>query len=474
MNRTHAHRHWPGPVHDLSRRDRERGAARHPAQFRGGEPCRVVVASCSRNGGLHHVGGDARRSTAGTDRCFVVPRWDHHAGWRPQSAVLTTAPGAPAGLNCGGRQRNLIALVSAAFQAKEGARHRDLDRHREHRYDDGPDTGRSAGGPVGFGAASSGNLPMGALVSSLTLVATSSRVTSGHAADLSGRCCSSLPLRCPGVCRSSGPRSAGRPDRVITGRRRRLRPDSSGAGRRSSNPMDRPCSRHSRPGHRDHLHGVLLVIWMLLICTQFTERARRCPERDRPDDPSVQLRPWPSCALVGHLVGRIGRVPHPGRAVHVDKMLLILIISEHRSSALVLVGLGLCGSGVALCRRVHRPNRADRGPRRATRPASWCSASARRSGSRFWAPSLAAWLSATRAVWARGARPGQRHVLAKIIIDVPIASACGSPALSIATRRDAEGGFKRHFGWRYNHQHWLSCFSPGAVVSGDVHTWAAA
>lgn len=128
--------------------------------------------------------------------------------------------------------------------------------------------------------------------------------------------------------------------------------------------------------------------------------------------------------LVGHLVGRIGaRVPILAGLCMLMLGLLMLIFSEHRSSALVLVGLGLCGSGVALCLTPITTVAMTAVPAERAGMASGIMSAQRAIGSTIGfavlGSVLAAWLSATLEPHLERAVPDpvQRHVLAEIIID---------------------------------------------------------
>ncbi|QUR68464.1 MFS transporter [Mycobacterium spongiae] len=90
---------------------------------------------------------------------------------------------------------------------------------------------------------------------------------------------------------------------------------------------------------------------MLLLTTQFLQNVRAYT----PTATGLMIFPFSAAVvlvspLVGNLVGRIGaRVLILAGLSALMMGLLTLIASEHRSWSLVLIGLGLCGVGVALC-----------------------------------------------------------------------------------------------------------------------------
>lgn len=93
------------------------------------------------------------------------------------------------------------------------------------------------------------------------------------------------------------------------------------------------------------------VYGMLLLTTQFLQNVRGYS----PEVTGLMILPFSAgvtivSPLVGHLVGRIGaRTPILVGLGALMLGLLTLIASGHRNPALVLVGLGLCGTGAALC-----------------------------------------------------------------------------------------------------------------------------
>ena len=93
------------------------------------------------------------------------------------------------------------------------------------------------------------------------------------------------------------------------------------------------------------------VYGMLLLTTQFLQNVRGYS----PEVTGLMILPFSAgvtivSPLVGHLVGRIGaRTPILVGLGALMLGLLTLIASGHRSSTLVMIGLGLCGIGAALC-----------------------------------------------------------------------------------------------------------------------------
>lgn len=167
------------------------------------------------------------------------------------------------------------------------------------------------------------------------------------------------------------------------------------------------------------------VYGMLLLTTQFLQNVRGYT----PSVTGLMILPFSAAVaivspLVGHLVGRIGaRVPILAGLCMLMLGLLMLIFSEHRSSALVLVGLGLCGSGVALCLTPITTVAMTAVPAERAGMASGIMSAQRAIGSTIGfavlGSVLAAWLSATLEPHLERAVPDpvQRHVLAEIIID---------------------------------------------------------
>jgi MFS family permease len=93
------------------------------------------------------------------------------------------------------------------------------------------------------------------------------------------------------------------------------------------------------------------VYGMLLLTTQFLQNIRGYS----PEMTGLMILPFSAgvtvvSPLVGHLVGKIGaRPPILTGLCALMLGLLTLIASGHSNPALVLLGLGLCGTGAALC-----------------------------------------------------------------------------------------------------------------------------
>ncbi|OSC37320.1 MFS transporter [Mycobacterium decipiens] len=167
------------------------------------------------------------------------------------------------------------------------------------------------------------------------------------------------------------------------------------------------------------------VYGMLLLTTQFLQNVRGYT----PSTTGLMILPFSAAVaivspLVGQLVGRIGaRLPILAGLCMLMLGLLTLIVSEHRSSALVLVGLGMCGTGVALCLTPITTVAMTAVPAERAGMASGIMSAQRAIGSTIGfavlGSVLAAWLSATLEPHLEPAVPDpvQRHVIAEIIID---------------------------------------------------------
>jgi len=97
---------------------------------------------------------------------------------------------------------------------------------------------------------------------------------------------------------------------------------------------------------------------MLLLTTQFLQNVRGYSA----EVTGFMILPFSAgvtivSPLVGRLVGRIGaRMPILVGLGALMLGMLTLIASGHRSPILVLIGLGLCGIGTALCVTPSRPS----------------------------------------------------------------------------------------------------------------------
>ncbi|WP_158017466.1 MFS transporter [Mycobacterium basiliense] len=167
------------------------------------------------------------------------------------------------------------------------------------------------------------------------------------------------------------------------------------------------------------------VYGMLLLTTQFLQNVRGYT----PGATGLMILPFSAAVavvspLVGNLVGRIGaRMLILVGLCLLMLGLLTLIASEHRSSALVLVGLGLCGTGVALCLTPITTLAMTAVPPDRAGMASGIMSAQRAIGSTIGfavlGSVLAAWLSATLEPHLEPAVPDpiQRHAIAEVIID---------------------------------------------------------
>nr|WP_275540407.1 DHA2 family efflux MFS transporter permease subunit [Mycobacterium marinum] len=93
------------------------------------------------------------------------------------------------------------------------------------------------------------------------------------------------------------------------------------------------------------------VFGMLLLITQFLQNVRGYG----PGTTGLMILPFSTAVgivspAIGRLVGSIGaRLPVLAGLSMLMLGLIVLIFSEHRGPALILVGLGMCGIGIALC-----------------------------------------------------------------------------------------------------------------------------
>lgn len=404
-------------------------------------------------------------------------------GLAPSIAVLTTARGAQ-GLGAAAVSVTSLALVSAAFpEAKEKARAIGIWTAIASI---GTTTGPTLGGLLvdqwGWRSIFYVNLPMGALVLFLTLCYVEESCNErARRFDLSGQLLFIVAVGALVYAVIEGPQIGWTSVQTIV----MLWTAAVGCAlfvwleRRSSNPM------MDLTLFRDTSYALAIatictvffaVYGMLLLTTQFLQNVRGYT----PSVTGLMILPFSAAVaivspLVGHLVGRIGaRVPILAGLCMLMLGLLMLIFSEHRSSALVLVGLGLCGSGVALCLTPITTVAMTAVPAERAGMASGIMSAQRAIGSTIGfavlGSVLAAWLSATLEPHLERAVPDpvQRHVLAEIIIDSanPRAHVGGIVPrrhMSIATpSRLRRRISSKAFGWRCSSplQHWLSCFSP--------------
>ncbi|BBX72969.1 DHA2 family efflux MFS transporter permease subunit [Mycobacterium shinjukuense] len=167
------------------------------------------------------------------------------------------------------------------------------------------------------------------------------------------------------------------------------------------------------------------VYGMLLLTTQFLQNVRGYT----PSVTGVLILPFGLALaivspLVGQLVARIGaRVPILVGLCLLMLGLLTLIASEHRSWSLVLAGLGLCGTGLALCLTSITTIAMTAVPQDRAGMAAGIMNAQRAIGSTIgfavMGSFLAAWLAATLEPHLVPAVPDpvQRHVVAEVIID---------------------------------------------------------
>lgn len=353
-------------------------------------------------------------------------------GLAPSIAVLTTARGAQ-GLGAAAVSVTSLALVSAAFpEAKEKARAIGIWTAIASI---GTTTGPTLGGLLvdqwGWRSIFYVNLLMGALVLFLTLCYVEESCNErARRFDLSGQLLFIVAVGALVYAVIEGPQIGWTSVQTIV----MLWTAAVGCAlfvwleRRSSNPM------MDLTLFRDTSYALAIatictvffaVYGMLLLTTQFLQNVRGYT----PSVTGLMILPFSAAVaivspLVGHLVGRIGaRVPILAGLCMLMLGLLMLIFSEHRSSALVLVGLGLCGSGVALCLTPITTVAMTAVPAERAGMASGIMSAQRAIGSTIGfavlGSVLAAWLSATLEPHLERAVPDpvQRHVLAEIIID---------------------------------------------------------
>lgn len=404
-------------------------------------------------------------------------------GLAPSIAVLTTARGAQ-GLGAAAVSVTSLALVSAAFpEAKEKARAIGIWTAIASI---GTTTGPTLGGLLvdqwGWRSIFYVNLPMGALVLFLTLCYVEESCNErARRFDLSGQLLFIVAVGALVYAVIEGPQIGWTSVQTIV----MLWTAAVGCAlfvwleRRSSNPM------MDLTLFRDTSYALAIatictvffaVYGMLLLTTQFLQNVRGYT----PSVTGLMILPFSAAVaivspLVGHLVGRIGaRVPILAGLCMLMLGLLMLIFSEHRSSALVLVGLGLCGSGVALCLTPITTVAMTAVPAERAGMASGIMSAQRAIGSTIGfavlGSVLAAWLSATLEPHLERAVPDPASAtsLPRSLSTVPIrermwAESSPGGTLSIATpSRLRRRISSKAFGWRCSSplQHWLSCFSP--------------
>ncbi len=176
------------------------------------------------------------------------------------------------------------------------------------------------------------------------------------------------------------------------------------------------------------------VYGMLLLTTQFLQNVRGYSA----EVTGLMLLPFSAgvtivSPLVGRMVGRTGaRMPILVGLVALMLGLLILIASGHRSPVLILIGLGLCGIGTALCVTPVTAIAMTAVPPQRAGMASGIMSAQRAIGSTIGfavlGSVLAAWLSATLGPSLATAVPDptERHAIAETII------ASASPRAHIA------------------------------------------
>ncbi|BBX97104.1 hypothetical protein MLAC_23980 [Mycobacterium lacus] len=167
------------------------------------------------------------------------------------------------------------------------------------------------------------------------------------------------------------------------------------------------------------------VYGMLLLTTQFLQNVRGYT----PGVTGLMILPFSAVVaivspLVGVLVGRVGaRMLVLVGLCLLMLGLLTLIASEHRSAGLVLAGLGLCGTGVALCLTPITTVAMTAVPLERAGMASGIMSAQRAIGSTIGfavlGSVLAAWLTATLEPHLAPAVPDpvERHAIAVVIID---------------------------------------------------------
>lgn len=404
-------------------------------------------------------------------------------GLAPSIAVLTTARGAQ-GLGAAAVSVTSLALVSAAFpEAKEKARAIGIWTAIASI---GTTTGPTLGGLLvdqwGWRSIFYVNLPMGALVLFLTLCYVEESCNErARRFDLSGQLLFIVAVGALVYAVIEGPQIGWTSVQTIV----MLWTAAVGCAlfvwleRRSSNPM------MDLTLFRDTSYALAIatictvffaVYGMLLLTTQFLQNVRGYT----PSVTGLMILPFSAAVaivspLVGHLVGRIGaRVPILAGLCMLMLGLLMLIFSEHRSSALVLVGLGLCGSGVALCLTPITTVAMTAVPAERAGMASGIMSAQRAIGSTIGFAVLGSVLPPgfrphSSPIWsARCPTRSSATSLPRSLSTVPIrermwAESSPGGTLSIATpSRLRRRISSKAFGWRCSSplQHWLSCFSP--------------
>lgn len=167
------------------------------------------------------------------------------------------------------------------------------------------------------------------------------------------------------------------------------------------------------------------VYGMLLLTTQFLQNVRGYT----PSVTGLMILPFSAAVaivspLVGPLVGRVGARLLVLLGLWMLMLgLLTLIVSEHRSASLVLVGLGFCGTGVALCLTPITTVAMTAVPPERAGMASGIMSAQRAIGSTIGfavlGSVLAAWLTATLEPHLEGVVPDpvERRAIAAVIID---------------------------------------------------------
>ncbi|WP_204800670.1 DHA2 family efflux MFS transporter permease subunit [Mycobacterium riyadhense] len=167
------------------------------------------------------------------------------------------------------------------------------------------------------------------------------------------------------------------------------------------------------------------VYGMLLLTTQFLQNVRGYT----PSVTGLMILPFSAgvvvlSPLVGPLVARVGARMLVLLGLCLLMLgLLTLIASEHRSSSLVLLGLGLCGMGVALCLTPITTVAMTAVPPERAGMASGIMSAQRAIGSTIGfavlGSVLAAWLTATLEPHLEPVVPDpvERHAIAEVIID---------------------------------------------------------
>lgn len=396
-----------------------------------------VVATCSLGTAVFIMSAATLADRYGRRRWYVVgvsvfTLGSIACGLAPSIAVLTIARGVQ-GLGAATVSVTSLALVSGAFpEVKQRARAIGIwTAIASVGMIAGPTLGGLLVDQWGWRSIFYVNVPMGVLVLVLTVgFVTESRNDRAGRFDLSGQLLFIVMVGAFVYAIIEGPQAGWMSPHIIA----LLATAGVGCGvflwleRRSSDPMmDLSLFRDS--SYAVSIGTICTVFFavygMLLLTSQFLQNVRGYT----PSVTGLMILPFSSAValvspLVGPLVGRIGA----RMLVLLGLCLLMLglvtlIVSEHRSSGLVLAGLALCGTGVALCLTPITTIAMTAVPPERAGMASGIMSAQRAIGSTIGfavlGSVLAAWLTATLEPHLEPAVPDpvERHTIAAVIID---------------------------------------------------------